>query len=696
MKRRIAVLLLALVAACGGDGAKRAKSPDGGEEAWAWPAVDKPALVDQEGAKDAAVVVAIENYAYVATIPGATQNGADWYNYFALSRKIPIERVRLVTNANGDKETIEKELRNAAEAAEPGGTLWFVFIGHGAPLLFDGKTEGVLIGEDAKQTADSLAARRGRQSEVSKLMGASKASHKLALLDACFSGKSAAGSLAPGLQPTLVVPSAAALGAVTWLSAGAGNQFAGPLPGANRPAFSYLVLGAMRGWAAEGGVVTAKRAVAYAKRSLAAMEPKMGRAQTPELAGEDAPLAHGAEEKGPDLAAMLSGAALASAGSGAKKKEGPNFGEGLGSVTDVPSVGGLPELPALGSLAGVDDKLLDVVQAAKRADKNDRLSPEEKAAAWEGLAKYEGENPYQRAAEARREQWKKVGAAEKKRREQIAKVCAQHGKDDAKLAHLLGLDDDVVTPAQKSQYKDELAKAYAPWEKELKECGSEGVAPVASGGGCPAGMAAIAGGHFMMGADDVGSAAKPVHPVDVAAFCMDKTEVTAAAYGACVKQGKCSEPNSDGYCNWGKGDRDNHPINCVDWNQATAFCAASGKRLPTEEEWEYAARGSDGRDYPWGNEAPGSQLCWNRQGQGTCPVGQFSAGKFGLFDMAGNVWEWTTSGYSDDYNATRQTEARVNRGGGWFDVVPGYVRAARRFRNPATDRHDYLGLRCAR
>ena len=225
--------------------------------------------------------------------------------------------------------------------------------------------------------------------------------------------------------------------------------------------------------------------------------------------------------------------------------------------------------------------------------------------------------------------------------------------------------------------------------------------PVASG--CPSDMGAIPGSTFQMGSNDGGDNEKPVHSVSVRPFCMDRTEVTVAAYRSC---GSCSAPNTTQHCNWGQSGRDNHPINCVDWNQATSYCSAVGKRLPTEEEWEYAARGTSGRNYPWGNEAPANQLCWNGEGndlgkfnrQSTCPVGSYPAGRspFGLEDMAGNVWEWTSSGYSDNYNATRQNTARVVRGGSWNYDYPTDVRGAYRVRVEVGRRSGDLGFRCAR
>ncbi|HEX2685437.1 MAG TPA: SUMF1/EgtB/PvdO family nonheme iron enzyme [Kofleriaceae bacterium] len=129
---------------------------------------------------------------------------------------------------------------------------------------------------------------------------------------------------------------------------------------------------------------------------------------------------------------------------------------------------------------------------------------------------------------------------------------------------------------------------------------------------CPKDMVPVPGATFTMGNPEGADSMTgwPQHAVTLTGYCIDITEVTVADFGQCVAGGKCtaaSEPGTGSYeslCNGTRPDRQDHPINCVTWNQAVAYCAAVGKRLPTEAEWEYAARGGDGRRYPWGNDRP--------------------------------------------------------------------------------------------
>jgi formylglycine-generating enzyme required for sulfatase activity len=161
----------------------------------------------------------------------------------------------------------------------------------------------------------------------------------------------------------------------------------------------------------------------------------------------------------------------------------------------------------------------------------------------------------------------------------------------------------------------------------------------------------IGGGTFKPGPRPDVSASQPagVAPggaaraqVTVVAFDMDRTEATVGAYAGCVAAGKCAEPQAGGDCNWGRTDRLDHPMNCVSPGEAAAFCAWRGRRLPDEDEWELAARGTEARPFPWGKVPPEAQLCWRRAG--TCAAGGHPAGKnpAGVLDLEGNVAEWTT------------------------------------------------------
>ncbi len=221
----------------------------------------------------------------------------------------------------------------------------------------------------------------------------------------------------------------------------------------------------------------------------------------------------------------------------------------------------------------------------------------------------------------------------------------------------------------------------------------------------------IPGGSFRMGSNEQ-SDEKPVHEVRVKTFELAKSEVTVGQYGACVKAGKCTAPDTGEYCNWGKSGREQHPVNCVDWNQARAFSVWVGGRLPTEAEWEYAARsGGKARKYPWGNEkATCARAVMNDGGRGcgrrsTWPVCSKPKGNSAqsVCDLAGNVWEWVEDVYAESYAGaptdgsarTGGWSYRVFRGGCWYNTA-GVLRAAFRRWNPAGLRNYFLGFRPAR
>ena len=185
----------------------------------------------------------------------------------------------------------------------------------------------------------------------------------------------------------------------------------------------------------------------------------------------------------------------------------------------------------------------------------------------------------------------------------------------------------------------------------------------------------IPGGKFTMGTTSVGQGfenAKPVREVTIKTFAMAKTAVTVAQYAECVTKGGCTEPGTGNYCNWGKTGSENHPVNCVDWNQAQAYAKFKGARLPSEAEFEYAATsGGQNRKYPWGNQKPTSELAVFDT-NGTMPVCSRPKGNTadGLCDMSGNVWQWVQDKYRDSYEGA-PVDGSAFEGEGFSRVVRG-------------------------
>lgn len=225
----------------------------------------------------------------------------------------------------------------------------------------------------------------------------------------------------------------------------------------------------------------------------------------------------------------------------------------------------------------------------------------------------------------------------------------------------------------------------------------------------PEGMVLVPAGEFVIGTDHsegIGpntprahNDARPQHKLTLSAFFIDKTEVTNAHYKQyCDAVGYPVPPN------WKNGtfasEEDDFPVTHITVYEAAAYAAWAGKRLPTEEEWEKAARGTDARLYPWGNNWDQARLVWNRKR--AAKVGQFSAGAspYGALDMAGNVYEWTSSWYQAYPNAPINFDEygekmKVIRGGG-FD---GYETIARtHYRSVAYpgSRSEWIGFRCVK
>jgi len=229
--------------------------------------------------------------------------------------------------------------------------------------------------------------------------------------------------------------------------------------------------------------------------------------------------------------------------------------------------------------------------------------------------------------------------------------------------------------------------------------------------GCPDDMVSLAGGVVRMRRDHANVQLDP--------FCIDRNEVTVAQYAACVRAGGCApeclqrrtcssvptrtawdEPEerqrASAWCNGNRPDRQDHPVNCVSFDEGAQYCIAQGKRLPSAAEWEWAAGGGEARlRYPWGASAPeGAELCWGRpHGRaGTCVSTSFYRDKTpqGVLHMAGNLQEWTAR----NVDAPQQPAAVY--GSSWWSIDDGYVGASLGGVGIAAERSEVFGFRCAR
>jgi formylglycine-generating enzyme required for sulfatase activity len=229
-------------------------------------------------------------------------------------------------------------------------------------------------------------------------------------------------------------------------------------------------------------------------------------------------------------------------------------------------------------------------------------------------------------------------------------------------------------------------------------------------------MAFIPAGPFQMGSINNDSDEEPIHTVILDAFYMDIYQVTNARYKECVHAGVCQAPShTDSYTRnpyYGSSHYDNFPVLYVSWNNALAYCQWRGAQLPTEAEWEKAARGKlEGKFYPWGNEDPTCTLGANNGAQlkgcipnDTVAVGSFAPNGYGLYDMAGNVFEWVMDWYDANYYASSPENNPTGPSSGYYRVLRGgsfgneaiYLQAAYRVKGNPDFRSYAVGFRCSR
>jgi formylglycine-generating enzyme required for sulfatase activity len=392
------------------------------------------------------------------------------------------------------------------------------------------------------------------------------------------------------------------------------------------------------------------------------------------------------------------------------------------SVTNPPAVPAVEAPEELGQAAtGLDLGSLDVdalekYLAAAKLEKGD-APPADKAEAWRRLAQ---DAPKVAAVAKRRAaDWERVAAQQKAADEAGAARTKARDADWKKLESLLGLES--ASAADKNGWAEQFLAAYLKspglepaMAKELAALAAPGarrdelekLARETSRQKAGIEWVRIPGGAFRMGSGKWSGNfdEKPPHDVTIKPFQMAKTLVTNKQYRACVADGACTPAKDFGAA----FDGEEQPVVGVDWNQAKAFAAWAGGRLPSESEWEYAARSAGQEwEYPWGSE---DATCDRAVIAGcgyvaTAPVCSKPAGNTeqGLCDMTGDALEWVEESYHDSYkDAPRDGSARedagsprVNRGGAWYDV-PGNTRSATRGHDPLTRRASSLSFRPVR
>lgn len=257
-------------------------------------------------------------------------------------------------------------------------------------------------------------------------------------------------------------------------------------------------------------------------------------------------------------------------------------------------------------------------------------------------------------------------------------------QDTLEIANKLGLDDEQQAVYEQLQDKLPVQAQEMP-------------------------MVLVPAGEFTMGDNQGEFSEKPAHRVYLDAYYMDKYEVTVGMYAVFLRATGSAPPLLWVFMN--QAQHEKRPVVNVDWADAATYCKWAGKRLPTEAEWEKAARGTDGRTYPWGNDPPTrlhvnfGKSAWDNHGA-LVPVGTLDDGKspYGIYDMAGNVWEWVSDWSDANYykNSPAQNpkgptggEYKVLRGGAWDDD-PQHLRSAYRNLSRPTHRMDDRGFRCAK
>jgi sulfatase modifying factor 1 len=669
-----------------------------------WPDIDTPLRTGADASSDAAVVIGNEDYDDIADVPYAGADAAAFRSFLLYTRGVPLSNLQMLSDAS--PKQMERAVEKAAAQVGKGGVLWVYYAGHGAahPVT----KERVLLGENAILDPDPEIFEEGAvELEVLKRAAASAQGQAVFVVDACYSGTGRGGD-ALGDGRFAVPPSYDAGSSVIEWTATQPKQVASPLHATGHGAFTYFAVGALRGWAdgelgRRDGAVTLEEAQAYVSTALLEVGQ---RDQTPAVVGEDA------------LALVDS--------------------RGLESAPDLRSlsVGGAPAaLPTSGELSSSGGFVADLDVSAALAEKACADDAERKASTQRSSrVSSEAQSLAREASSA----WSRLGSqAEACLGLELAErtPCITAVKEYIRWADALEVSlsegfEQVTTDCgersvpmaaqRKSVPVSELEQARAVLARLESASSTSGDPSGASAGKYGYEMVQVPGGRFTMGQGGTQADEKPAHSVSISGFWMGKTEVTQGLY----QQVMGKNPSNFSSCG------DSCPVETVSWLDAVTFAnklselegleacytisgsnvswprgrSCTGYRLPTEAEWEYAARAGQSTTYAGSNELGDVAWYGDNSGSKTHPVAQKDDNAWGLYDMSGNVWEWVWDWYdSDYYQSSSSTDPvgpstgsnRVRRGGSWGGS-PSLARVAYRSYVAPSSRYGDLGLRLAR
>ena len=275
----------------------------------------------------------------------------------------------------------------------------------------------------------------------------------------------------------------------------------------------------------------------------------------------------------------------------------------------------------------------------------------------------------------------------------FCRECGEQIPDESKFCQFCGTRQGGEAPAPQPVPAEPPAAAPAPAPEPAPAAAPEPAAPPLE---IPEGMVLVPAGEFVMGDD--AEEDNPQRTVYVADFLIDVYPVTNQDFKLFLDASGYTPENDEYFLDhWADGmyppEKADHPVVHVNWYDAMAYARWADKRLPTEEEWEKAARGTDARMYPWGNGFEPERCNTSESGANdTTPVNKHDNGEspYGCYDMAGNVWEWTASSFSSGQQVTR-----FLRGGSWLDFED-LAKCAFRFSLNPSLCFNFYGFRCAR